>query len=263
MPRDNYNIIPVILAGILHAAIVAAMIFAFDFSRPAHPAVPLAIKGTLVTEDEIRRPPPKPEPEPEPEPEPDNSEQLRKEAEERKRLEDAQRERERISRLKKQQEQEAVEKKRREEVELERRREELERKRLEDVERQRQENARKRQEAEEAERQRLMQRELAEEQARIDAMNAGALDRYVYAIRQRIERSWVEPASAVAGLECVVTVRQLPGGEVVGATIGQCNGDDAVKRSIEAAVFKASPLPEPEDPTLFERDLRITFKPEQ
>lgn len=237
------------------------MIFAFDFSRPAHPAVPLAIKGTLVTEDEIRRPPP--EPEPEPEPEPDNSEQLRKEAEERKRQEDAQKERERISRLKKQQEQEAAEKKRRDEAELERRRQEAEKKRQEDVERQRQENERKRQEAEEAERQRLMQRELADEQARIDAMNAGALDRYVYAIRQSIQRRWVEPASAVAGLECVVNVRQLPGGEVVGATIGKCNGDDAVKRSIEAAVFKASPLPEPEDPTLFERDLRIIFKPEQ
>jgi len=258
--RDKHNVIPVTLAGILHAGILAAMIFVFDFSRPAHPAVPLAIKGTLVSEDEIRRPPP---PEPEPEPEPDNSEQLRKEAEERKRQEDARKERQRISRLKKQQEQETAEKKRREEAELERRRQEAERKRLEDVERQREENERMRREAEEVERQRLRDREIAEEQARIDAMNSGALARYVYAIQQRIQRNWVEPPSAVAGLECVVNVRQLPGGEVVGATIGRCNGDDAVKRSIEAAVFKASPLPEPEDPTLFERNLRITFKPEQ
>ena len=258
MLRDKYNVIPVTLAGILHAGILAAMIFVFDFSRPVHPAVPLAIKGTLVSEDEIRRPPP-----PEPEPEPDNSEQLRKEAEERKRQEDVRKERQRISRLKKQQEQETAEKKRREEAELERRRQEAERKRLEDVERQREENERMRREAEEVERQRLRDREIAEEQVRIDAMNSGALARYVYAIQQRIQRNWVEPPSAMAGLECVVNVRQLPGGEVVGATIGRCNGDDAVKRSIEAAVFKASPLPEPEDPTLFERNLRITFKPEQ
>ena len=256
MVRDKYNVIPVILAGILHAGVLAAMIFAFDFSRPVHPAVPLAIKGTLVSADEIRRPPP-------PEPEPDNTEQLRKEAEERKRQEDARRERERISRLKKQQQQETAEKKRREEAELERRRQEAERKRLEDIERQRAENERKRLEAEAAARQELLDREIAEEQARLDAMNSGALARYVYAIQQRIQRNWVEPPSATAGLECVVNVRQLPGGEVVGATIGRCNGDDAVKRSIEAAVFKASPLPEPEDPTLFERNLRITFKPEQ
>ncbi len=95
------------------------------------------------------------------------------------------------------------------------------------------------------------------------AADSGALARYVYAIQQTIQRNWVRPPSAVAGLECVVNVRQLPGGEVVGATIGQCNGDAAVRRSIEAAVLKASPLPLPEDPNLFQRDLRITFKPEE
>lgn len=253
MIRDDYNIIPLFLAGILHAGILAGMIFVFDFSRPAHPAVPLAIKGTLVTEDQLRRPPPPP----------DNTEQLRREAEQRQRQEDARREQERISRLQRQQEQEAAERKRREEAEIERRRAEAEKRRQEDVERQRAENERLRREAEEAERQRLMARELAEEQARIDAMNAGALDRYVYSIRQRIQRYWVQPPSAGPGLECIINVTQLPGGEVVGATIGQCNGDEAVRRSIEAAVFKASPLPEPEDPTLFERNLRIIFKPEQ
>ncbi len=95
------------------------------------------------------------------------------------------------------------------------------------------------------------------------AADSGALARYLYAIRQGIQRNWVRPPSARAGLECVVTVRQLPGGEVVGVTIGQCNGDAAVQRSIEAAVFKASPLPEPENPALFDRNLRITFKPEE
>lgn len=259
MLRDRYNIIPVFLAGLLHAGVVAAMIFVFDFSKPAHPAVPLAIKGTLVTEDQIRLPPP----EPEPEPEPDISEQQRIEAEERKRAEEERLEQERIARIKKRQQEEAAEKKRRQEAELERRRAEAERKRLEDIERQRTENERKRREAEEAERRRRFEQELAEEEARLAAMNSGALARYLYAIRQKIQRNWVRPPSAVAGLECVVNVRQLPGGEVVGATIGRCNGDDAVKRSIEAAVFKASPLPEPEDPTLFDRNLRITFKPEQ
>jgi colicin import membrane protein len=253
MLRDEYNIMPVFLAGILHAGILAGMILAFDFSRSPYPAVPLAIKATLLTADQVRRPPPPP----------DNSEQLRRDAEERKRQEELRRERERISRLKKQQEQEAAERKRREEAELERRRAEAEKKRLEDVARQQAENERLRREAEEAARRRLMERELAEEQARIDAMNAGALDRYAYAIRQQIQRHWIEPPSARPGLECIINVTQLPGGEVVGASIGRCNGDDAVKRSIEAAVFKASPLPEPEDPSLFERNLRIIFKPEQ
>ena len=257
MLRDQYNVIPVFFAGLLHAGILAAMIFVLDFSRPAHPAVPLAITGTLVTEAELRRPPP------DPEPEPDTSEQERIEAEERKRQEDIRIEQQRISRLKKREQEEAAEKKRRRETELQRQRDEAERKRLEDVERQRAENERQRREAEEAERQRQFDREIAEEEKRLEAMNSGALARYLYAIRQGIQRNWVRPPSAKAGLECVVTVRQLPGGEVVGVTIGQCNGDAAVQRSIEAAVFKASPLPEPENPALFDRNLRITFKPEQ
>jgi len=263
--RDQYNVIPVFLAGLLHAGILAAMIFVFDFSGPAHPAVPLAITGTLMTEAEIRRPPPEPEPEPEPEiePEPDTAEQERIEAEERKRQEDIRIEQQRISRLKKREQEEAAEKKRRREAELQRRRDEAERKRLEDVERQRAENERKRQEAEEAERQRQFDREIAAEEERLEAMNSGALARYLYAIQQGIQRNWIRPPSARAGLECVVTVMQLPGGEVVGVTIGKCNGDATVQRSIEAAVFKASPLPEPENPALFDRNLRITFKPEQ
>ena len=105
--HDQYNVIPVFFAGLLHAAIIAAMLFVFDFSRPVHPAVPLAIKGTLVTEEALRRPPPEPEPEPKIEPEPAISEQERIAAEERKRQEDLRIEQQRISRLKKQQQQEA------------------------------------------------------------------------------------------------------------------------------------------------------------
>ena len=94
-------------------------------------------------------------------------------------------------------------------------------------------------------------------------MNSGELARYRFAIQQRIQQAWIRPASAMPGLKCVVEVRQVPGGQVVGVTIASCNGDDAVKRSIEAAVYKASPLPEPENPALFDRNLRITFEPEQ
>jgi colicin import membrane protein len=35
-----------------------------------------------------------------------------------------------------------------------------------------------------------------------------------------------------------------------------------VRESIEAAVYRASPLPPPPDPGLFDRNLKITFKPD-
>jgi colicin import membrane protein len=61
----------------------------------------------------------------------------------------------------------------------------------------------------------------------------------------------------------VIDVRQSRSGEVLSASISRCDGDDAVRRSIEAAVYKASPLPAPANQYLFSRDLQIVFKPEQ
>jgi len=112
--RDKYNIIPLFLAGILHSALFAGMIFVVEFSRPIQPAVPLAISATLVSEDELealpaqqpepepepeREPEPEPEPpevEPEPDPGPDPAELLRIEQEEQKRQADLRAEQERI-----------------------------------------------------------------------------------------------------------------------------------------------------------------------
>jgi colicin import membrane protein len=56
---------------------------------------------------------------------------------------------------------------------------------------------------------------------------------------------------------------QLPTGDVVSATVATCNGDEAVRRSIERAVMDASPLPKPPNPALFERNLNVNFRPEE
>ena len=266
---DNFKIIPVLLAGILHAAIFAGMVFAYDWSRPVLPAVPLAMKGTLVLAESLVEVPPIVEeviePEPEPEPEPDNSEQLRIEAEDKKRQEDLRVERERISREEAAERQRKLadekERKRRADAETEKRRQEAERKRLEDMERQRAENERKRKEAQDAERRRQLELELQAEQNRIDAMKAGALAQYSFALKQAIERNWVQPPSAVQGLSCELLVQQSLGGDVLNVVIGNCNGDEAVRRSIESAVRKASPLPLPRDISLLERNLRFLFEP--
>jgi colicin import membrane protein len=82
-------------------------------------------------------------------------------------------------------------------------------------------------------------------------------------IEQAIVRNWNRPPSARAGLECTVKVAQTPSGTVLSVQIGQCNGDAAVKQSIEAAVIKASPLPMPPDPRVFDRNLVFVFKPSE
>ena len=106
-----------------------------------------------------------------------------------------------------------------------------------------------------------LKKRLAEEERRNAAEDSGQLAEYIAQIQARIQRAWIRPPSAREGLRCIVNVTQVPGGEVVDVKIGECNGDDVVRQSIEAAVYRASPLPEPSDPTLFERDLRLEFKP--
>ena len=60
----------------------------------------------------------------------------------------------------------------------------------------------------------------------------------------------------------MVNVVQLPTGDVVSAKVAQCNGDEAVRRSIENAVLKASPLPKPPSQAVFSRTFTLTFAPD-
>jgi colicin import membrane protein len=92
--------------------------------------------------------------------------------------------------------------------------------------------------------------------------SAPALANWQAQITAKISREWQRPPTARAGIECVLNVTQVPGGEVTSVSIGECNGDQAVRESIERAVYRASPLPPPPDPALFERSLKINFKPD-
>ena len=272
MSRDTHNIIPMTLAVIVHVLAFGGLFVAFDFARPNRPPIPLAIEATLVTQEALTPPPPvveEPEPEPEPLPEPvvDVGAEERARLEEEKRQADLRAEQERI-RLQQEEdrrrrEAEETERKRREEEELEKRRAEAERKRQEDLDRQRAENERKRREAEQEAILLRQQQEIEAEERRLAAMQADDLARWIFSMNNKISRNFVPPASIPINLECVVDVRIVPGGRVMDAQVGRCNGDEAVRRAVEAAVYKASPLPEPDNPAIFQRDLRITFKPEQ
>ncbi len=103
--------------------------------------------------------------------------------------------------------------------------------------------------------------QLAAEEGRASAVNAGMLNQYVALIQQKVIRNWIKPPTAKSGLECEVKVAQAMGGTVLSVEVGRCNGDVAVRNSIEAAVQRASPLPAPPDPRLFERNLLFIFKP--
>lgn len=108
-----------------------------------------------------------------------------------------------------------------------------------------------------------LQRQLAAEENANRARASGQAAAWAAAIQARIQRAWIRPESARAGLDCTVVVNQVPGGEVTGVRITACNGDDVVRQSIEAAVYRASPLPAPPDPALFERTIEVRFRPNE
>ena len=275
MIRDRHNVIPMTMAVLLHVLIGASMIFAFDFASRQPPPMPLVIKGTLVADSTVIVPPPAVEkPKPKPVVDTAAAEQARVAAEEEKRRQDALIEQQRLDELRRQQEaeeqrkreeearrqrEEEARREREREAELERRRQEAELERQREIERQREENERQRREAEAA----TLAAAIAEEDERMQAMNSNEMAAYQFALQQRVLRNWARPASARAGLDCLVAVRQSATGDVISADVVSCNGDAAVERSIEAAVYKSSPLPLPDNPVLFDPNLRIRFIPEQ
>ncbi len=110
-------------------------------------------------------------------------------------------------------------------------------------------------------RRKQLQDEIAGEERSHDARLASMEQKWVALIQLKIHNNWVKPPSAPDDLSCLVTVTQVPGGTVTNAQVSRCNGDDAVVQSIVTAVYKASPLPSPPDPSLFDqgRTLNLTF----
>lgn len=288
---------PYLLSIGLHVALVVVIVLLGIRNWRAESEMPqvMAIEAVAIEADELarltRRAPPKkqepesaPEPEPEPEPEPtpipkkpepkkpeppkpkpveiakrEKEAQARKEAQvlketqlrqEAQRLKDAELKAER-DRLEEQARREAEARRMKEELDAEDRR--------------RKEDARVR-----AEREAALQRELSEEIAateaaearRAAAARAASLSaQWAAAIQARVQRAWIRPPSAQAGLDCRVAVTQAAGGTVIRAEVKECNGDEAVRQSLEAAVFRASPLPPPPEPSLFERNIELRFRP--
>ena len=86
---------------------------------------------------------------------------------------------------------------------------------------------------------------------------------YVAALQAAILRQWTRPESVRIGQECQVLIRQIPGGEVVSVQISpNCPYDELGRRSVEAAVLKASPLPYAGYEDVFVRDPVFTFRAE-
>ena len=85
--------------------------------------------------------------------------------------------------------------------------------------------------------------------------------RYAAALQDAILRNWTRPDTVPLGQRCRITIRQLPGGEVIDAKVAaSCPYDELGRRSVEAAVLKAQPLPYAGFEAVFQRTLYLNFE---
>lgn len=134
----------------------------------------------------------------------------------------------------------------------------LEAERLKQIEA-RKEKARQEQLRQEQEAQAQRQAEAQAQEFRAGQM-ATKSENYQAAIQAFVTQNWLRPPTAQAGLRCTLKIVQIPGGEVISAAIsGKCNGDEATRRSILAAVERGGTLPYRGFEDVFEREIDFIF----
>ncbi len=236
----------VILAVLVHVAFGLLLGLSLSFKpqviKPgiAKPVKAIVIDRSTITQEEKNK---------------KEAEKKRKKEAEKKRKKEAEKKRKVEAEKKRKAE---AEKKRKKEAEK-KRKQEAEKKRKKEAEKKRKQEAEKKRKKE-AEKKRKA--EAAREQEKQDAYSA--LGSLVGAIKGKIEGNWSNRL-ACSGQEVTISVKVNVSGEVTAVKVVGDSGDDACRRSAENAVYKASPLPFPDNPRFFkwlDQEFQIIFKPD-
>ena len=242
--RNPGRIRAIVYAVLVHAVVIGLAVIGFRWSMA--PSTDQVIQAVAVPEQKARKPEPV-----------DNRAQEEEEARKK-----AEAEKRRQAELKKKQDEEQAQQR----LVVERKKKEAEEKQKRAAELERKNEDKRRQKFTE---QSLQEQLAAEEKLCTDAAHAARaatiVDKYIPLIRQRVSRSWNSPVGIAKGLKCTVRVRLAPGGKVLSAAVVRPSGNANFDRSVEYAVYKAEPLPLPEDPTLFDnfREIEFVFDPDK
>jgi colicin import membrane protein len=282
--RKSDRVWSITLSIIIHLAIVGALVWGwFNYRQPQPTPQSLAIEGTVVRNSAPPAPPEPPAPKPAeqpppatppPTPPPPNADEeaQRKKAEEQRATEAAAEQQrqekaasekataekaasDRAAADRAAAEKAAAEKAAADKAEAERKAEE-QRKKAQELAQQ------KRAEEERAQREADLRSQLAAEEHLNAVQSSPAKSEYLSLITARINHAWIRPPSARSGVKCSVHITQVPGGVITHVAVTGCNGDESVRQSVETAAYRASPLPAPSDPALFDPNIDVTFAPD-
>ena len=91
------------------------------------------------------------------------------------------------------------------------------------------------------------------------SIDAGYADK----IRTKIKLNIVLPPDIKGNPEAIFDVVQLPTGVVLSAHLRKSSGHRAYDDAVERAILKSSPLPRPDRPEQFQRNLNLKFRPNE
>ena len=80
-------------------------------------------------------------------------------------------------------------------------------------------------------------------------------------IRGKIKGNIILPQGIPGNPEAIFDVALLPTGEVLSVKQRRSSGHPAYDEAVYRAILKSSPLPKPDNPALFERQLELRFRP--
>jgi colicin import membrane protein len=283
--RRSDRVLAIVLSILIHAAILGVLLWGwFQYRRPTATPPSLAIEATVVhnaapaTQPTPPAPTPPPEPaNPPPPPTPTPEEQAAQQAREEEAARQKAQERERAAQEKRNAEEQAQQQRQREDAERAAA-EKAEAERAAAAKAEAERAAAAKAEADRKAQQLVQQRKAEQERAQREAdlrsqmaseehinavQSSPAKAEYLSLITARINRAWIRPPSARSGVKCLLHITQIPGGEITHVVVAGCNGDEAVRQSVETAAYRASPLPAPSDPALFDPNIDVTFAPDE
>ena len=276
-PRTD-RVVSIALSVVIHAAILAALLWGWwQYRQPTPIAQSLAIEGTVVSNSNPAPPqptPPKPEPPPAPAtPQPTAEEQAAQQAQEQHAAEEkrAAQKRAQEEAAEQQRHQEEVQKAAADKAAADKAAAEraaadkaaADKAAADKAEADRKAKAEADKKAQErAQREADLRAQLAAEEHLNAVESSPAKAEYLSLITARINHAWIRPPSARSGVKCTVHITQVPGGVITHVSVTGCNGDESVRQSVETAAYRASPLPAPSDPALFDPNIDVTFAPD-
>jgi colicin import membrane protein len=274
--RRSDRVLSIVLSILIHAAIVGVLLWGwFQYRQTTATPPSLAIEATVEPNAPVAPPPPNPPANPPPEPAnppPPPTPSPEEQAEQQARAEQAARqqvqEQERAAQEKRAAEEkaehEAAEKAEAERAAAAKAEAERAAAAKAEADRKAQQLAQQRKaDQERAQREADLRSQLASEEHINAVQSSPAKAEYLSLITARINRAWIRPPSARPGVRCSLHITQIPGGVITHVVVAGCNGDEAVRQSVETAAYRASPLPAPSDPALFDPNIDVTFAPDE